>query len=137
VRRRPNVGWSLLAWLSACGASPDSTVTLPREQPNATSRHDEPPMPLGPTSIDYPPALAGQRIGGTVLLRLFVDSAGKLVVDSTKIQESSGYPALDSAALRSAPRLQYAPALRNGVPVATPFLQPFNFRTRAGGALTP
>ena len=34
-----------------------------------------------------------------MLLRLYVDSQGKLIPDSTRIAESSGYPALDSAAV--------------------------------------
>ena len=40
-----------------------------------------------------------QGIEGRVLLRLYADSLGTLVPDSTRVAESSGYPALDSAAL--------------------------------------
>jgi protein TonB len=124
--------------LDGCRSGPEPTVTLPQDQPNAETRRDEPPVPLDPEpTIDYPPALASQRIGGTVLLRLFVDSTGKVAAESTRVQESSGYPALDSAALRAAPALRYAPALRNGTAVAAAFLQPFNFRNRSGGGTPP
>jgi protein TonB len=62
-----------------------------------------------------------------------VDDSGRVVAESTRVQESSGYPALDSAALAAVPRLRYAPALRDGRPVATGFMQPFNFRAPPGG----
>jgi len=57
--------------------------------------------------------------------------------ESTSVQESSGYPALDSAALVAAPELHYAPALRNGIPVATAFIQPIHFRHPDRGGTTP
>jgi TonB family protein len=62
------------------------------------------------------------------LLRLFVDSAGAIVPDSTRVAESSGYPALDSAALVGSPELRFSPALLKGRPVAAMFLQPVQFR---------
>ena len=72
-------------------------------------------MPLNPNSpVDYPPALAAQGIEGTVLLRLIVDTNGTIVRDSTRVAESSGYPALDTAAMQAAPSLRYAPAERDG-----------------------
>jgi TonB family protein len=66
-----------------------------------------------------------------------VDTAGAIVPDSTRIEETSGVPALDSAALLAAPRLRFAPALRDGEPVPAPFLQPFDFRPPAEAAGTP
>jgi TonB family protein len=112
-----------------CDGKPDSTVALPADNPASSSRRDEPPVPLNADApVQYPEALALQRLGGTVILRLFVDSAGRVVPESTSVRESSGYPAFDSAAKTAAPRLRYAPALRNGMPVAAPFLQPVRFR---------
>ena len=126
------------ATLGGCGSGPGPAVPVPPDPPNAEPRRDEPPVPIDPDpGVAYPAALAAQRIGGTVLLRLFVDSTGRVVPDSTRLQESSGYPALDSAAIRAAAAVRYAPALRNGTPVAAPFLQPFNFRTRLAGASAP
>ena len=116
-----------------CRSKPETTVALPEKNPNAASRRDEPPIPLNAEPpVAYPEALAAQRIGGKVVLRLFVDSTGKVTPESTTVQESSGYPALDSAALAAAPKLRYAPGLRNGVAVAARFLQPFNFRPPVG-----
>ena len=77
--------------------------------------------------MDYPPALFAQGVEGSVALRLFVDSAGAVVPESVSIHESSGYPAMDSAAVRAAVTLQYAPGLRRGIPAAMPFVQPIRF----------
>jgi outer membrane biosynthesis protein TonB len=58
-------------------------------------------VPINPVSpVRYPPALLAQGIEGRVLLRLYVDSAGRVIPDSTRI----------------------------GQPVAAPFLQPVQFR---------
>jgi protein TonB len=123
--------------LSGCHRKPDGTVALPDASAGAP-RRDEPPVALDPeTPVRYPLALYQQRISGTVLLQLFVDETGKVTPESTRVQESSGYPALDSAALAAAPKLHYAPALRNGIPVATLFTQPIHFRHPDRGGTTP
>lgn len=94
----------------------------------------EPPVVVNAESpVRYPPGLFRQRVEGTVVLRLFVTAEGELVADSTRIAESSGQPALDTAALEGAARMQFAPARRDGTPVPTTFLQPVHFR-RPGGA---
>ena len=135
--RRAGAAAVATALLAACGGSNDDTVPLPEETGSAP-RGDVAPIPLdGNTPVEYPPALYEQAIGGTVLLRLFVDTAGAVVPDSTRVEESSGYPALDSAALAAAPRLRYSPALRNGQPVASAFRQPIHFSPPARGGTTP
>jgi TonB family protein len=99
----------------------------------ATPPDQEPPVPLNADSpIQYPPRLYDQRVEGDVVLRLFVDSGGRLVAESSKVAESSGYSGLDSAALAGARKLRFAPARRRGLAVATAFLQPIEFRRPAG-----
>ncbi len=82
--------------------------------------------------VAYPVAAFQQRIEGTVILRLFVDERGTLVMDSTQIAEGSGNAALDSAALAGVADMQFAPARRDGTPVATVFIQPVHFRLPDG-----
>jgi len=136
-----SIGKAVLALLipfSACSRTPDRTVALPQDPVAVVSRESDPPVALNATPpVEYPMALFQQRISGTVLLRLYVDETGKQVLDSARVQESSGYPALDSAALAAVPRLRYAPALRNGIPVATAFTQPVYFRHPDRGGATP
>ena len=89
---------------------------------------ESPPVALGEPAVEYPPAVFLQGISGTVELRLFVDSAGQVVPESSTVRRSSGNVALDSAALAAAPKLRYAPGRRDGRPVAMTFLQPIHFR---------
>ncbi|MDF3052084.1 MAG: hypothetical protein K0S19_189 [Geminicoccaceae bacterium] len=116
--------------LVACERKSDGTMRLvDRTAPPPISPAEEPPVAINPVSpVRYPPALLEQGIEGQVLLRLFVDSAGRIIPDSTRIEESSGYPALDSAALVGSPDLRFSPALQQGRPIAAPFIQPVQFR---------
>ncbi len=125
--------------LVACRARPskqpalDEQAAVPLVAPG-----DLPPVALDANSpVVYPPRLLKAGIEGTVVVRLYLDDHGTLMRDSTRIAESSGYPALDSAALSAAPRLHFAPALREGKPVAAPFLQPIQFRNPARPVETP
>jgi TonB family protein len=116
--------------LAACQRKDDGTVRLvDHDAPPPTTPAEEPPVALNPVSpVLYPRALLEQGIEGRVLLRLYVDSAGRVIPDSTRIAESSGYPALDSAAVVGSPELRFSPALLQGRPIAAPFLQPVQFR---------
>jgi periplasmic protein TonB len=125
--------------LLACDREDDGTMRLvDRSAPAPASPVEEPPVAINPVSpVRYPPTLLAQGIEGRVLLRLYVDSAGNVIPDSTRIAESSGYPALDSAALVGSPELRFSPALHQGRPVAAPFLQPVQFRSPRSGTATP
>jgi periplasmic protein TonB len=123
----------------ACSRKDDGTMRLvDHNAPAPTTPAEEPPVAINPLSpVRYPPALLAQGIEGRVLLRLYVDSAGNVIPDSTRIAESSGYPALDSAALVGSPELRFSPALHQGRPIAAPFLQPVQFRSPRSGVATP
>ena len=115
----------------ACGGSgpAPSAGTTPAE---------EPPVALNAEpAVQYPPDLYDRRVEGDVVLRLFVDSSGHLTPESTRVSESSGTAALDSAAVRGVSRLRYAPARRHGLPVATAFLQTVEFRHPGGAETAP
>lgn len=118
---------------AACRSREDNAVALPAAATPVVERGNEPPVAINPLSpVMYPPLLAREGIEGTVLLRLFADSTGHLAPDSTKVAESSGYPALDSAALAAVPAMRFTPALRHGVPASTVFIQPVHFRNPGG-----
>jgi len=127
-----------LAIAGCHGSAPQTNSETGQAAPPPES---EAPVALNPNvPIAYPPALFDQKVEGDVTLRLFVDSTGKLIPESTRVAEPSGYPALDSAALAGASALRFAPAKRHGIPVATAFLQPVEFRqvgtTRTGVGTT-
>lgn len=129
----------LLCAMIGCDRGNDGTVRLVDQSTTpAVSPAEEPPVAINPVSpVRYPPALLAQGIEGRVLLRLYVDSAGNVIPDSTRIAESSGYPALDSAALVGAPELRFAPALHQGQAIAALFLQPVQFRSSRSTAAVP
>lgn len=128
----------LAAIAASCRQAGDTTLTLPPDEAQVQIRESDPPVALNADSpVEYPMALYQQRISATVLLRLYADETGKVIPDSTRVQESSGYPALDSAAMAAVPQLRYAPGLRNGLPVATAFTQPIRFRHPDRSGVTP
>lgn len=95
---------------------------------------EEPPVALNAEpAVQYPPDLYDRHVEGDVVLRLYADSSGKLVADSTRVAESSGNSALDTAAVRGVVRLRYAPAYRHGLAVSTAFLQTVEFRHPESG----
>jgi protein TonB len=132
--------WVAATLVGACrGSAPPPDAQANQAAPPPES---EPPVALNPdVPIAYPPALYDQKIEGDVTLRLFVDSTGRLAPESTRVAETSGYPALDSAALAGSAGLRFAPAKRHGIAVATAFLQPVEFRqvgtTRTGPVTQP
>jgi protein TonB len=108
-------------------AGGDATVPVDRGFQSPVATNPTPPFA-------YPADLYRDGVEGTVILRLFIDETGAIVPDSTQIAEGSGYPPLDSAALAGVGDLEYVPALRDGVPVATIFLQPIHFRQPESGS---
>ena len=76
----------------------------------------------------YPVALYARKLQGNVTLRLFVDRDGRVTRDSTKVEETSGYPALDSAAVLGSRELRFVPAKLRGEPVPLTILLPVWFR---------
>lgn len=129
---------ALVALLAGAACGPrERRMVLPADAP-APDRHDDPPVAVNAeTPVEYPPALFEQGIEGNVVLRLHTDEEGRVVPESTKVAESSGYPALDSAALLGSPQLRFAPAQRNGAPVSATFLQPVHFRHPPRAGTTP
>lgn len=98
----------------------------PDELPSMTNR--EPPF-------RYPSELYARRVQGNVTLRLFVDSVGTVVADSTRVEESSGHPALDSAAVKGSQDLRFNPARRRGNALAVSLLYPVYFRHPEAGPM--
>jgi TonB family protein len=76
----------------------------------------------------YPPSLYAKKIQANVTLRIFIDKEGQIVAESTHVAESSGFPALDSAAVRGSGELRFIPAKTRSLPVPVSILFPVYFR---------
>jgi TonB family protein len=77
---------------------------------------------------EYPPVLRDAGIGGSAVAWMHVDSNGRLV--EARLRESSGFPALDEAALRVAETFLFSPALNLDDPVAVWVQIPITFQAR-------
>ena len=117
---------ALGALLAACAEDPEQV-----RRDAATGRNEVPVAINGESPFQYPPDLYDQGLEGEVRLRLYVDSAGRVLPESTQVAASSGTPRLDSAAVAGAAQLRFAPAHRDGVPVGMTFYQPVIFRRQA------
>jgi TonB family protein len=104
-------------------------------QPRATHPDELPKMLNTDLPFRYPAALYARRAQGNVTLRLYVDTTGQVRADSTRIEESSGYAALDSAAVKGSQELRFVPAKLHGEPLATTVLFPVYFRHPEAHAL--
>lgn len=76
--------------------------------------------------VDYPASAVAAGEEGTVLIALEVDASGR--ARDVSVQESSGYPRLDDAALHSVTRWSFRPATREGRPRSQRILVPVAFR---------
>lgn len=76
----------------------------------------------------YPAALYSRKVQGNVTLRIRIDSTGRVVPESTTVVETSGYAALDSAAIAGTRDLRFRPARLHGAPVGVSILLPVFFR---------
>jgi TonB family protein len=76
----------------------------------------------------YPPALYAQKVQGNVTLRIYIDRDGSIVADSTRVAETSGFNALDSAAMKGSRDLKFEPARTQGQAVPVSILLPVFFR---------
>ena len=83
----------------------------------------------------YPAPLYARRVQGNVTLRLYIDRDGRVQPDSIRVEEPSGYAALDSAAIKGSRELHFVPAKARGEPTATTVLFPVYFRHPEAHAL--
>ncbi|MGH7457468.1 MAG: energy transducer TonB [Longimicrobiaceae bacterium] len=91
-----------------------------------------PPRQTSPSTFQYPEELWDAGVEGETSLRVFINEQGR--VDSTRVEESSGYPAFDSAAVQGAGRLAFEPARRGEQPVGVWVLLPVQFNLEGGEA---
>lgn len=117
----------ILSGTLACGGTGDAGGQRPRLL--GGDRPDEPPVMVNKElPFRYPAALYARKVQANVVLRLFVDRDGRVFPDSTRVEESSGFPSLDSAAVKGSQELHFIPAKLHGETMAVSVLFPVYFR---------
>jgi protein TonB len=133
-RRTTAVSCCLLLLAAACDK--DTSQKVAQAFQAASSAPDEIPKMLNTDlPFRYPAALYARKVQGNVTLRLHIDRDGQVRADSTRIDETSGYPALDSAAVKGSEELRFVPAKLRGEPVPVTILFPVYFRHPEAHAL--
>lgn len=108
--RPPAALLALAAALAACDRAP-AVETQPRQ--------------LVPPPFEYPEELWDAGVEGKAVLRIRVDTTGR--VDSVRVATASGHKGFDSSAVAGTAKLRFAPATRDGKPVARWVLLPVFF----------
>jgi TonB family protein len=121
------VGLSLFG-IGACADQQTSQRVAQAFQAGAAAPDEVPRMLNTELPFRYPAALYARKVQGNVTLRLRIDRDGQVSIDSTRIEESSGYAALDSAAVRGSQELHFIPAKLHGEPMPVTILFPVYFR---------
>ncbi len=94
--------------------------------------YDVPPKLENPSEIQrllervYPSQMRDASIEGTVILWIFVDEQG--AVQKMEVKESSGYEAMDEAALSTAEKMRFTPAMNRDKATPVWLAQPITFR---------
>jgi TonB family protein len=124
---RTRLVFCCLATLVACGGTGDAGGQRPRLL--GGDRPDEQPVMVNKElPFRYPAALYARKVQANVMLRLFIDRDGRVFPDSTRVEESSGFTSLDSAAVKGSQELHFIPAKLHGEPMAVSVLFPVYFR---------
>jgi protein TonB len=124
---RPGSWCLLLLLVGAAGCKKGEGSNLPFQ--TVGRQPDVAPVMLNKElPFRYPPALYAQKVQGNVTLRIYIDSNGAIVADSTRVAETSGFSALDSAAMKGSRDLKFDPAKTRGQPVPVSILLPVFFR---------
>jgi TonB family protein len=121
--------YTALLGIMACTDAPDGQGVRAIASVFGADRPDEPPVMVNKElPFRYPAPLYARRIQANVMLRLYIDRDGRVIADSTRVEESSGHGSLDSAAVKGSQELYFIPAKLHGEPLAVSVLFPVYFR---------
>jgi protein TonB len=92
--------------------------------PAVVGDYDRPPRPIRITKPVYPQEAFTKKVEGMVLLEIVIDASGRVV----RARVIRSVPLLDDAAVAAVREWTFAPALRQGRPVAALAQAPITFR---------
>jgi TonB family protein len=119
---------ALVAMIAAACGRGDAAPRVPRAFDPGLRPDEMPSLLNGELPFRYPAELYARRVQGNVTLRIFIDRDGRVTADSTAVDEPSGYPALDTAAIVGVSSLRFVPAKAHGEAIPVSILFPVYFR---------
>lgn len=109
------------------GSVPDSRCTACKPKHVSTlADRAEPELISGRTQPKYPESAVDQGLEGSVKIEYTINTEGNVV--GAKVVSSSGYSALDRAALEAVQSRRYKPAVQGGIPRNYRKRETFHFR---------
>lgn len=120
--------FALAAGITACGKDAKTDGSSLVARPSSPQPDELPVLINTDLPFRYPAALYARKVQGNVTLSLYIDQDGRVIADSTRVEEPSGYPALDSAAITGARDLRFVPAKLHGDAMPVSVLFPVYFR---------
>jgi TonB family protein len=124
-----------VAGLGACIDKDTAQAAVRSLQSGPPTPDTLPQMTNEQLPFTYPSALYAQKVQGNVTLRIYIDSTGAVRPDSTRVDSTSGYRELDSAAIAGSQALRFRPAKFGSRPGGVTILFPVFFRHPQGTAL--
>ncbi len=133
--RHPLLSIAMLGSALAGCARGEAAVRVPLPRDPGPAPDEMPTLINAELPFRYPAVLYARKVQGNVTLRLYIDADGRVVDDSTRIDQGSGFPALDSAARKGSSELRFVPAKLRGETMAISLLFPVYFRHPEARAL--
>ncbi len=116
-------------------STPEKAPKVPTAQPGSTSNDvvefsalDEKPVVKKSATPQYPESLRKSGSEGRVILQGIVEKDGS--VSHIRVLKSSGYPAMDDAAIEAFQQFEFSPGKVDNEPVRTQVVVPFQFRLK-------
>ncbi|MGI8982149.1 MAG: energy transducer TonB [Pirellulaceae bacterium] len=122
---RTELAREVTSQLPADANSTSSQASAAVSSPQASGAPDVLPSEICNPFPAYPPELLARRIQATVVLRLKIAADGTLA--AAAIHRTSGYEAMDQAALAGVKSWKFKPAMKDGKPTETTVRKPFKF----------
>jgi periplasmic protein TonB len=127
--RNRSMPWAVVVLALGAACNKDAPQKVAQAFQAAASAPDEVPKMINTDlPFRYPAPLYARKVQGNVTLRLHLDRDGSVVADSTRVEEPSGFPGLDSAALNGSRELRFIPAKLKGEAMPVTILFPVYFR---------
>ena len=119
---------ALAALITAGCSRTDAPPRMPPPQDSGPRPDEMPALLNAELPFRYPAELYARKAQGNVTLKLFIDRDGRVLPDSTRVDEPSAFAAFDTAAVKGARELRFVPAKLHGEAIPISLLFPVFFR---------